>query len=182
MKRICIVGLGNDLMGDDGVGPTVVRKLHEMGVPDRDKATGPVDLTGILRKEELIDESMETSDDEVVIEAFDAGTSMLSAIYLMDGFDEAIVVDAIDFGGKIGEVVTFDPDEVESAGTGISLHSFDVIETIKMMRQLDELSINRITIVAVQPEAVCRIESLSQSVADSIPDVLRSVVNSVFHP
>ncbi len=179
MKRICIVGVGNELMGDDGIGPYVIRKLHEMGVPDRGEATGAVDLPGILRKEGLLDESVETGVEEVLIEAFDSGTSMLRAIYDMEGYDEAIVVDAIDFGGEVGEVVTFDPDEVESTGTGISMHSFDVIETIKMMIKLDELPVKRIRVVAVQPEAVCRQDGLSQSVNKSICLVLHYIRFSI---
>ena len=177
MKRNCIVGVGNELMGDDGIGPYVIRKLHEMGVADREEGEGAQDMSIFNDYLEGVD--LPEQQDEVLVEAIDGGTSMLRAIYVMEGFDEAIVVDAIDFGGVPGEVVTFDPDEVESTGTGISMHSFDVIETIKMMIKLDELPVDRIIVVAIQPEAVCEQDGLSGSVERSYNSVIHSIAGHI---
>jgi len=177
MKRICIVGVGNELMGDDGIGPYVIRKLHEMGVPDRDEGEGAQDMS--VFDDYLEGENPPKQREEVLIEAIDGGTSMLRAIYVMEGFDEAIVVDAIDFEGEPGDVVTFNPDEVESTGTGISMHSFDVIETLKMMIKLDELPVDRIIVVAIQPEAVCQQDGLSESVERSYNSIIHSIAGHI---
>lgn len=115
----------------------------------------------------------------VIVEAFDAGTSMLTAIYRMEGFDAAVVVDAIDFGGEPGDVIVFDPDGVESARTGISLHRFDVVESIKMMRRLGELPVGDIRIVAVQPDEIRQGVGLSEPVAMAVERAVGMVFDTV---
>ena len=49
--KVMVWGIGNDLNGDDGVGPYVARRLREMGMDAHDCGTVPENCLGYVRRE-----------------------------------------------------------------------------------------------------------------------------------
>jgi len=82
MARVLVVGIGNVLNGDDALGPYVVRVLE---------------ATWELPGE---------------VELLDAGTPGADLVSLLDGFDAAVVVDAVNAKGAPGETRRYDRAEI----------------------------------------------------------------------
>jgi hydrogenase maturation protease len=72
--KICLMGVGNVLMGDDAIGPYVLKSLEA---------------------------AFDFGPDVTVL---DAGTPGLDLTLFLDGFDALVVVDAVQAKGKPGEV------------------------------------------------------------------------------
>ncbi len=89
--RITILGLGNVLMGDDGVGPHVVRFLESSFAFPRD------------------------------VELVDAGTPGHELSLYMEGRELLVVIDAVRAAGPPGAVRTFSGDEIRALGGTFAL-------------------------------------------------------------
>lgn len=91
MARVVVLGIGNVLNSDDGLGPFVARTLQ-----------AGWDLTG---------------DAEVL----DAGTPGMDIISLLDGAEAAIFVDAVRAPGAPGDVMRYERAEILEGGTRTSM-------------------------------------------------------------
>ncbi|HEX9986346.1 MAG TPA: hydrogenase maturation protease [Thermoanaerobaculia bacterium] len=87
--KTAIYGIGNILMGDDGIGPAVVRYLSS-------NYTLPPDTT-----------------------LEDLGTPSLDLPAYLAGYDRVIVIDAVALDAPPGTVHVFSRDEITSVPTGI---------------------------------------------------------------
>lgn len=87
-SEIVVLGVGNTLLTDDGVGVLVVRELAEAARP------------------------AEAGDPAVVYH--DGGTIGLALLPLIENRSGVILVDAADFGGRLGEVRLFEGDEMDA--------------------------------------------------------------------
>ncbi len=83
--RVTILGIGNVLMGDDGVGPHLVRRLETFRLLPPD------------------------------VELVDAGTPGNDLSLYMEGRDLLVVLDAVRAEGKPGEVRIFTGEEVRAS-------------------------------------------------------------------
>jgi hydrogenase 3 maturation protease len=45
-----LLGVGNDMRGDDAFGPLLARRLHVLGMPSLDGGTAPENVTGPIRR------------------------------------------------------------------------------------------------------------------------------------
>ena len=110
-KSILILGCGNILIGDDGFGPTVTRRLREhFAIPD-----------------------------DVCV--FDAGTSvreiLFDTILAHKKPAKIIIVDAVDCGRQPGELFWLDIDRIPQAKLDdFSMHQ---IPTSNLLRELRDL-------------------------------------------
>lgn len=122
--RILIAGLGNIFNGDDGFGVEVVRRLQERTLPDH--------VTVI----------------DFGIRSFDL------TFALVDGYQAAILVDALQRNESPGTLYLFEPT-LEAAGQlfpatleGHGLHPAQVLELAKLYGTLPE----KIFVVGCEPE------------------------------
>lgn len=90
-SEIVVLGVGNTLLTDDGVGIVVVRELAEAA--ERDGAT---DRRG------------------TPVVYHDGGTIGLALLPLIEDTAGVILVDAADFGGAVGEVRLFEGDDMDA--------------------------------------------------------------------
>jgi len=122
-KKVLILGCGNVLMGDDGFGPAVIKKLNQQHkLPD-------------------------------YAHAEDVGTSVRDILFnvtLLDKHPEHIVIlDATDRPGrKGGEVFEISVDEIpEKKIVDYSFHQFP---TTNMLKEIQELRGIKVTIIVAQ--------------------------------
>ncbi len=146
---VLVLGVGNPLRRDDGIGPAVIRKLSE-------------------RKEE----SCILSDTDIV----DGGTDGLGLIEYFKKYKRVILVDAVEMGKPSGSIKIFTPDEaVFYGGTdSLSTHGFGIPELINLARKLDILP--ELTVIGIQPETTQYGMELSRAVSSCIEKVCRLIV------
>jgi hydrogenase 3 maturation protease len=105
-EKLIVLGVGNELKCDDGVGPYIIKKLKEGIVEDKDRLlfidaqTVPENFTGKIRKE--------------------------TPTHL-------IIVDACLMGGEAGDMKVV--DENDFASIGISTHSMSLSFFVKYLQQ-----------------------------------------------
>jgi len=146
-KRTVIVGVGNVLLKDEGIGVHVVRALQEM--------------------------SLASPNGEV--EVVDGGTSP-SAFDSAEGADKLIIVDAARGGGEPGTIYRFAPDEL-SGGPKLlySLHDLGLLDGLMMMESVGNAP-RETVIIGVEPAEVDWGLELTPTLAGKLPDVVRLVV------
>jgi hydrogenase maturation protease len=126
-SRRLVIGVGNLLLGDEGLGVHVARHL----------ASRP----GVMARVDVID----------------AGTALFDVAGDIAAHDEIIIVDAIRAGGRPGTVYRVDdldallddmPDELP-----VSLHDWGAIDMLRGLR-LAGIALPRITLLGAEPARV----------------------------
>ena len=107
MRRILIAGIGNVFLGDDGFGVEVVADLARRSLPEG-------------------------------VEVADFGIRGLDLAYsLMDGYDAAVLVDAMPRGHAAGTVYVLEPDLEKLDGFGmIESHAMNPVEVFRLVKQM----------------------------------------------
>ncbi len=102
MKRVLIGGIGNVLLGDDGIGPYIAR---------------------------VLDAAYEF---EEGVEVADLGTPALDLIDEISGRDAVILVDSVDSGATPGTVLLYRREDVVKHAPGVRMdpHSPALVETL----------------------------------------------------
>jgi len=151
MKPLLILGLGNPLQGDDGVGCRVVEALE----------AGAVALP----------------DD---VEVMDGGTPGIGLLNLLQGRERAIIIDAAEMGCAPGEFRRFQADEVVLTGAAqrLSLHRSGIADALALARQLS-IELPEIVFFGVQPARVEWCEALSPPVQAAVPRVIQAVLDEL---
>ncbi len=144
-----ILGLGNSLRGDDGVGPAVIEKLRNH--PD---LPPNVDLV-------------------------DGGTAGLETAVYLQNRQKVIIIDAADVGCPPGTWRRFTLAEAQllmgAAQMRGTLHTVGLAEALALAEALDIMP-ETLIIFGVQPEHVDWELGLSTAVASCIPDLCSQVL------
>lgn len=166
---ILIAGLGNPILGDDGVGWRVVEEVsRQIGIPLGD-APLPHLTHGNLTA--------------ITIECFAlAGFSLMERL---TGFDIVILIDSLNTGNyKQGEVVTFRLAELVDLtyGHSASAHDASLKTALKMGRTMNVPlpDDNDIHVVAIEAEHVYDfMEELTPKIAEAVPTAVNKVLELV---
>ena len=140
MKKIGVIGIGNPLRKDDGIGIVLLEKLVEI-------------------KDDLPDD----------IEYIDGGTGGMNLLHLFARFDIVVFIDAVNFGGKVAESKFFNSEEVISKNIQIkiSTHGSDILKIIQLSKELGE-NPDEIFIFGVQPQDMTPGTRLSHEIQENI--------------
>jgi hydrogenase maturation protease len=151
-KKIAVVGVGNILMGDEGVGIEVVKRLEE--------------LPGIGAGCDCI-------------EIIDAGSGFLNIVSGLREYDKIIIVDAVHGGEAPGTVYRFRFEDVEGRrAPDLSLHDFGVFESIQLERLVAPLP-EDIVFYGVEPHSVRLSMELSDVVGAKVGYVVERIVEEL---
>jgi len=137
--KTLVVGVGNLLLGDEGLGVHVARELER-------------------RRAELPEG----------VEILDAGTSLLDQLARLADCREAILVDAVELGGAPGTLYRIDdllrglPEGPEPPS--VSLHDLDLIAALRIGRVLGLLP-ERVSLIGAEPRSVAPGTGLSPALA-----------------
>jgi hydrogenase maturation protease len=146
--KTLVLGLGNPLRGDDGVGSAVIEALRERG--------------GYGGQVELID----------------GGTPGLEIVLMLQGRAHVVVVDAADLGLEPGAWRRFTPDEINlTAGAAMegTLHDAGLLEALALAEALGVLP-SRLVIFGVQPGSVGWEQGLTPPIRRAVPALCEAVV------
>ncbi len=141
-----ILGLGNVLMTDEGVGAEVVRRLAcEIG-------------------------------DQPGLQLLDGGTLSFTLAAAIADNDRLIVVDAASMGEPAGSVRVFEGDSMDRhlRGHAKSVHEVSLSDLFDIARLTDTLPERR-ALVGIEPRTVDWGDALTPPVADAIPAVIARI-------
>lgn len=166
---VLIVGLGNPILGDDGVGWRVAEEVSaRSGIP-----LGDAPLPGLFQR----------TPDPVTIERYSlAGLSLMERLI---GFDRVIIIDSLNTGQHPqGEVVHFtlaDMDDL-THGHSASAHDVSLKNALKMGRNMGEAlpDDGHVHIVAIEAQHIYDFkEELSPQIAAAVPVAAQIVLDLI---
>jgi hydrogenase maturation protease len=151
--KTLLLGLGNELYGDDGIGIQVVRRLKE-------EAAQKTRTAAALRDTDL---------EECCL----SGLALLDVIV---GYDRLVIVDTIKRLSPVpGRIHLLDEKDVRSL-PGPSPHYVSIPQAIEIGRQLGLHVPSEIRIVAVEAKNMYSLgESLSREMQERLPAIVRRV-------
>lgn len=144
-----VMGAGNLLMSDDGVGVHVVQVLRT-----RKELPGDVKL-------------------------LDAGTAALDVLPLLEGVERLIIIDAVRGGGSPGTVYRFSPNDVsEEPSRKLSLHQMSLIQALRTTEMLGS-RLPEVVILGVEPRVISPGIGLSSEVQAAVEKVIDTITRLV---
>ncbi len=146
-KPIVVLGLGNPLMADEGIGVYLVEQL------------------------------MQRASSYPKVDFFDAGTGGMTVLHRIEDRDRAIFIDCAFMGQEPGVIRRFTPDEVRSTKVLAhqSLHEADLLRVLGLAEELGQCP-DRVVIFGIEPETVEPRQGISDVLIDRIEDYLAEIV------
>jgi len=140
---VLVLGLGNELLGDDGFGPVLIREIER--------------------------QYRESSE----VECLDGGTQGLALLGRISRRKTLIVLDALMTGQPPGTVSVFAGEDIfhRSSHRSTTAHEGNAGELLAAARLLQELP-EQIFLVGMEPETVRTQLGLSKAVEDGLPTAL----------
>lgn len=144
-----IMGLGNTIMTDDGIGPKVIGLLQRDG-------RVPAEVT-----------------------LLDGGTLGLDLLPHLEGVERLIIVDAVETGNPPGSLVRLAGDEVPDAlETKLSPHQMGLKDLLAVARLMDCLP-REVVLIGVQPGSLELGTELTPDVAARLPELRDMVLGEI---
>ena len=145
-KDTVVVGLGNLLMTDEGVGFYVVREL------------------------------MARSDRFSHVEFTELGSSPMAVVHAIVGRSKAVLIDCAYMDEPAGTIRRFTPEEVLSrkASSHFSLHQGDLLSELELSRKLGEYP-DEVVIFGIQPKSMVSGEGLSAELRERLENYVETI-------
>lgn len=148
-KKITILGIGNTLYSDEGVGVHVLP---------------------------LLEEALKGYENVEVIEGATDGIRLLGPV---EETDYLLILDAINAGKVGGTLITINNDEIpQYFGVKMSIHQLGFQEVLFAARIREKLPEDMV-MIGVQPESLEFGIEMSQTVKDVLPEVVAAVTSQV---
>jgi hydrogenase maturation protease len=150
-KKIGVIGLGNPLRRDDGIGLLLLQFLQE------NKKT--------LSK---------------TIDFIDGGTRGMNLIHLLGDYDTVLLVDAVDFKGTPGQIKKFTLDEIKNQKIQLflSTHEPDFLTVFALLKEL-KMTPSHLVIFGVQPKDISQGIGLSKEVNLVLPVLQKQILKEI---
>jgi hydrogenase maturation protease len=161
-SSIIVVGLGNPILGDDGVGWRVVETLGgRLGVP-------------------LGEEHSALNVERLTLDCFSLGG--LSLMERLIGYDRAIIVDALEVNQPPGSVMKFPLEDLPdlSGQHTTSIHDTSLQTALKVGREMGARLPGRVMVIGIAARQVYDFsEELSPEIAAAVPDAVQSILDLI---
>ena len=150
MRKVLIAGIGNVLLGDDGVGPFVIQQLESN--------------YGFSSNVELAD----------------LGTPALDLAEYLAGADVVILIDSAKFGGEPGDIRIFRKSEILRIPPRPRLdpHSPALRESLSLLELMGRMP-RELLLIGVQGGCFDSASKLSSPLRECVPDIVDVVLREV---
>ncbi len=150
-KKLGIIGIGNPLRRDDGIGLLLLHYLQQ-------------NMKEISR----------------TIDFIDGGTSGMNLLHILENYDRIFLLDAVDFKGKPGELKKFTIDEVKNQKLSFSLstHEPDFLSVIMFLKGLNKVPKN-VVIFGIQPKDISYGRELSKELQSVLPVLQKQILKEI---
>ena len=178
MKPILVLGLGNLLQCDDGVGCRVAQELEQIVIASREAAKQSPNPNSEIASSQNPLLAMTKPYDNV--EVIDGGTPGVGLLNLFEGCTRVIIIDAAEMGIAPGEFKRFGTEEVLLTGSAkrISLHRTGIADALALAHEL-KMKLPEIVFFGVQPALIDWKDGLSPQVQAAMPRVIEAVLNEL---
>ena len=148
-SKVVVLGMGNMLLKDEGIGVHVAHALQSVPSPDN-----------------------------VELEVVDGGT-LPDAPLSFEEVEKLVIVDAVQGGGEPGAIYRFRPEEIKLEDKVFtSLHQISVLENLWLMKQFRQKP-KDVVIIGVEPEDMSWGLELSAKLQQRIPQIIKLVLEEV---
>jgi hydrogenase maturation protease len=149
VSQTLVLGVGNILLQDEGVGVRVVEQLRE----------------GCVLPEE--------------IQVLDGGTMGLDLLYYLEGVERLLVIDAVDAGQPPGTILRLTGDEIPALlGRKLSPHQIGLADLLSVA-ELRDLTPGQVILIGVQPASLETGLDLSPTVGAQLPAIIHMVLKEM---
>jgi hydrogenase maturation protease len=147
---LVVIGVGNTLRSDDGIGGVVVRAIEKQ-------------CTAMP-----------------AIHCIDAGSEGMRLVHLLAGHAKAIVVDCAIMGERPGTIRRLAPQDLNAAHCtrALSLHEGNILESITLLQALGEAP-NEIVLYGIEPVDLSPGTSLSPVLKAHVPAYVRLILTEI---
>ena len=147
--RIAVLGIGNLLLSDDGVGVHVIKKLQEeYEFPDS-------------------------------VELIDGGTKGLDLLPLFEGKDKILIVDAANFRKEPGTIDTVEGDKIPAfLSSKLSVHQIGLPDTLFAAKLMD-IAPAEMSLIGIQPKSMETGVELSEEIKDRMEQLINKVLEKL---
>ncbi|HEX9975180.1 MAG TPA: HyaD/HybD family hydrogenase maturation endopeptidase [bacterium] len=148
-KRIIVLGVGNELLSDEGIGVHVVKELR---------------IQDILPLE---------------VEIMEGGTDGFGLINIITDSDRLIIIDSIKGGSEPGTLYKFDIEDAPGTPDlfKTSVHQIGILEVINLCSLIGKTP--KTTVIGVEPKSIATGMELTEEVREKIPRVIELVKEEV---
>jgi hydrogenase maturation protease len=149
-RPVVVLGLGNPLMADEGVGVYLIERLAERAA------------------------------EYPAVDFVDAGTGGLAILHHIEGRHKAILIDCAFMDEPPGTIRRFTPDEVHSTKVLAhqSLHELDLMRVIAMAHELEQAPAE-VVLFGIQPERIEMDQHLSPTLANRMNEYVSAVLHEL---
>ena len=145
-----VIGIGNLMRRDDGVGIHAIRALAGVKIPKN------IDL-------KIIDGGLEPD----------------LAVLIDKGVDKLVIIDAVLSNGRPGDVQKLPINSVENSGYQTrSAHYLNMRQSLKMLELLGNMP-KEIVVIGVEPADMNPGTELSPAIAAKLPEVVNLIVSEI---
>jgi len=140
-----VLGLGNTLLGDEGIGVHVIQKMQQE-YPDLGSVT-----------------------------FLDGGTLSFTLASYIEEADHLIIIDAAQLNSSPGDISVYegeDMDQFVSSNRNKSVHEVNITDILALAYLTGHLPQRR-ALIGIQPQFIDWSDSLSESVAQTIPEICK---------
>ena len=151
MKNVLILGIGNILQSDDGLGVYIAKHLMDSDVKLPDG-----------------------------VEIIDGGTAGFDLLGVMDGRDKIIIIDALNVDDVPGSVYRFTPDNAIDSRSLFSLHEVGIMEVIRMLNIMGsnpEIEFIGIIPEDIDTTDICISKAVKESMPVAVEQILDAATN-----
>jgi len=151
MRKVLILGIGNLLRSDDGLGVHIIRYIEEAGavLPDG-------------------------------IELLDGGTAGFDLMGLIENYDKIVIVDALKANDAPGSIYRFTPDHAVETRSRFSLHEVGIMEVIRLLRLMNHKPEIEFVGIVPENISDFDI-NISPAVRESIPRAVEVILDAATH-
>lgn len=148
--KVVVLGIGNLIMKDDGVGVRAVHALEQRDSPP-----------------------------DINLEIIDGGTEPDLSILFESGIDRLIIIDAVQAKCQPGAIYRFTPDVLESESRDfITSHDLNLRQSLAMMRIAGNLPAD-IVIIGIEPADTSWGTMMSPVIERKIPEIVDTILREI---
>ncbi len=140
MKKLLVLGVGNIIMMDEGIG---VHAIYEL-----------------LKEKDQYDEAL--------VDLIDGGTFTQDIFYLFEGYEKLLVLDVVRAGHPPGTIYSLDEEDlVQNEKQVLSLHDVDLLDSLNMAQMRGHRP--TLKIVGIEPEKINWGTQMTPTLANALP-------------
>ncbi len=146
VASILVMGVGNVLLKDEGVGVHVVEHLRHAPIPLPQN-----------------------------IEIIDGGTMGMELMMYLEGREKAVVIDVIEAGVEPGTIFRFAHGDIrEAKQKKLSFHQLSFLDALKMAEFMGQ-QLPEIIFIAIQPKDITPGTELTPEIEAKIPTIIEMI-------